>query len=116
MNDFIFYFCIFFDFSDKFLKRIGQGAYGKVYLAQNIQTGKNLVIKVIECMCDEEADDVEKEIAFLSRFNHPFIVMLEEHFKEQDKIFIVMEYCGNGDLCKLVKRYKEKHEFIPQTV
>ena len=106
----------YFLFKDDFISRIGQGAYGKVYLARNKRTFKQLVIKVIECMTDEDAEDVDKEIEFMSRFSHPFIVMLEERFTDRDNICIVMEYCENGDLSGLIKQYKKRGTYMPEPV
>jgi serine/threonine protein kinase len=59
---------------------------------------------------------VEKEIAFLRAFKSPFIVQLVETFVDGNRIFIVMEYCENGDLSKLMKTYKEQDQLLPETV
>ena len=67
-------------------------------------------------MTDDDAEDVDKEIEFMSRFNHPFIVMLEERFTDRDNVCIVMEYCQNGDLGGLIKRYKKNHKYLPEPV
>ena len=40
----------------------------------------------------------------------------EINIPEQKKIFIVMEYCENGDMAKLIKNYKAEKDFIPEDV
>jgi serine/threonine protein kinase len=100
----------------EFKKKIGQGNYGKVYLAINKETKKQIVIKAVECYSDDEAEENYQEISFMEKLSSPFVVGLETHFLEGECIFIVMEYCPNGDAGGLLKKYKTACEFIPEPI
>lgn len=41
---------------------------------------------------------VQTEKKILSYMNHPFIVKLNYAFQTTDKLFLLMDYCPNGDL------------------
>ena len=58
------------------------------------------------------------EINCLSKLNHPNIVRYVEKIvqKEQKKIFIVMEYCENGDMAQLIKKCKAEKDFVAEDV
>ena len=48
------------------------------------------------------------EVNCLSKLNHPNIVRYIENIvdREKQKINIVMEYCENGDMAQLIKKYR----------
>jgi serine/threonine protein kinase len=73
-------------------------------------------IKVLECFSDDEAEENFQEIAFMDKFSSPFIVSLDSNFLDGDSIFIVMEYCPNGDASGLIKKCKAARMFIPEWV
>ncbi|KAK2947870.1 putative G2-specific protein kinase nim-1 [Blattamonas nauphoetae] len=98
-----------------FLRKIGQGAYGRVYLAIQKRTNRTFVVKTMECMCDEEAEDASKEIGLLSSLHSPLIVGFEESFVHKESVFIVMEYCDSGDAGQLIRRYRKENKLIPES-
>jgi NIMA (never in mitosis gene a)-related kinase len=100
----------------EFQKKIGQGNYGKVYLAINKKTKKSIVIKAIECYSDDEAEESYQEISFMDKLSSPFIVGLETNFVDGDSIFIVMEYCPNGDAGGLIKKCQQLRQHIPEPI
>jgi serine/threonine protein kinase len=60
-------------------------------------------VKVLEV---DEAEDYFQEISFMDKLSSPFIVSKDSNFLEEDSIFIVMEYCPNGDVSGLIKKCK----------
>ncbi|CAG0903314.1 unnamed protein product, partial [Darwinula stevensoni] len=52
------------------------------------------------------------EIQLLKKLNHPNIVKMEDFLWDQKNIYIVMEYCGGGDLSKLIQRQKRLSEQV----
>ncbi|CAF1066637.1 unnamed protein product [Brachionus calyciflorus] len=67
-----------------FVKVLGKGTYGKVKLANDKRTGKQVAIKIIHKNRIENKQDlarVRREIEFMSRLNHPHIVKILEAIK-----------------------------------
>ena len=36
--------------------------------------------------------------------------------KEQRKLFIIMEYCANGDLAALIKKCKAENDYVAEDI
>eukprot|EP01016_Furgasonia_blochmanni_P048107 TRINITY_DN712_c0_g1_i4.p1 TRINITY_DN712_c0_g1~~TRINITY_DN712_c0_g1_i4.p1 ORF type:complete len:564 (+),score=81.63 TRINITY_DN712_c0_g1_i4:62-1693(+) len=84
-----------------FVKVLGRGAHGKVFLAESRATGKLYAIKGIAKNQIRENDHVEyvkTERFILERADHPFLVKLEYAFQNQTALFFVMQYVAGGDL------------------
>lgn len=86
----------------KLIKKIGHGAFGKVFLAEEISTTNVFAIKV---MCKEEiirGDDLDivirerKVLEFGKKSN--FITGLTASFQTLEKLFLVMEFIPGGDM------------------
>ena len=58
------------------------------------------------------------EINCLSKLNHPNIVKYVEKIVQRDdkKIYIVMEFCENGDMAQLIKKCKSEKDFVAEDV
>ena len=58
------------------------------------------------------------EVNALSKLNHPNIVQYVEKiiYKEQRRLYIVMEYCENGDMAQLIKKCKVDKDFVAEDV
>ncbi|KAM6178194.1 serine/threonine-protein kinase Nek5 [Rhynchocyon petersi] len=95
---------------DKFdmIKAIGEGAFGKAYLAKGKSDSKYCVIKEINFtkMPVQEKEASKKEVTLLAKMKHPNIVAFFNSFQENGSLFIVMEYCDGGDLMKRISRQR----------
>ncbi|XP_013371221.1 PREDICTED: serine/threonine-protein kinase Nek5 isoform X3 [Chinchilla lanigera] len=95
---------------DKFdvIKVIGEGSFGKAYLAKGKSDGKHCVIKEIsfDKMPIHEKEASEKEVTLLAKMKHPNIVAFFSAFQERHRLFIVMEYCDGGDLMRRIHRQR----------
>ena len=93
--------------NDKYrkLEKLGEGTYGIVYKAQNLQTGEIVAIKMIKL--EKEDDGVPstaiREISLLKNLKHPNVVELKEVLFSQDKLYLVFEYL-EYDLKKYMKK------------
>uniref|UniRef100_A0A8C6K8J0 non-specific serine/threonine protein kinase n=1 Tax=Nothobranchius furzeri TaxID=105023 RepID=A0A8C6K8J0_NOTFU len=75
---------------------LGDGAFGKVFKAQNKQTGILAAAKVIDTKTEEELEDYMVEIDILASCDHENIVKLLDAFYFQSKLWILIEFCAGG--------------------
>ena len=82
----------------KKIKQIGKGAFGTVYKAFEIRTGNIVAIKKISINKKKNKNEVLKEVELLKQIKHPNIVNYYNYYKDEDDIYIVMEYLEGGTL------------------
>ncbi|XP_071778159.2 STE20-like serine/threonine-protein kinase isoform X4 [Centroberyx gerrardi] len=75
---------------------LGDGAFGKVYKAQNKQNGTLAAAKVIDTKTEEELEDYMVEIDILASCDHHYIVKLLDAFYFEGKLWILIEFCAGG--------------------
>uniref|UniRef100_A0A8C7ZZE4 non-specific serine/threonine protein kinase n=1 Tax=Oryzias sinensis TaxID=183150 RepID=A0A8C7ZZE4_9TELE len=75
---------------------LGDGAFGKVFKAQNKQTGVLAAAKVIDTKTEEELEDYMVEIDILASCDHQNIVKLLDAFYYEGKLWILIEFCAGG--------------------
>uniref|UniRef100_A0A3Q4BF78 non-specific serine/threonine protein kinase n=1 Tax=Mola mola TaxID=94237 RepID=A0A3Q4BF78_MOLML len=94
----------------KLIRQIGEGAFGKAFLARNTGAGgdRQCVVKQIDLtkMSAREKEAPPKEVTLLSKMRHPNIVSFFRSFQETGSLYIVMEYCDGGDLMKRINRQR----------
>ena len=103
----------------KIKERIGVGSYGRVYkvLKDNIY----YVLKEIPLNLSsaaEKINSVQNEAEILSSLDNKYVVKFYQSFKMNQNIYIIMEYCDNGDLCtflnKIKKARKDENHFLDE--
>lgn len=82
----------------KFLKELGSGAYGVVFLAQNKTTSEKRAIKAIAKDRIEDPESFTNEITILRSLDHPNILKLYEVYETESTIYLVTELCEGGEL------------------
>ncbi|KAL4502417.1 hypothetical protein ABPG72_012004 [Tetrahymena utriculariae] len=94
------------------LVKLGQGSYGVVYKGRKKSDGKFYVIKEINMkfMDQKQKQDAINEGNLLKHLESPYVVKYYDMFLEQNDLYIVMEFCENGDLLQYIK--KQKNQFI----
>uniref|UniRef100_A0A182JPX8 Protein kinase domain-containing protein n=1 Tax=Anopheles christyi TaxID=43041 RepID=A0A182JPX8_9DIPT len=85
------------DFWDM-IGELGDGAFGKVYKAQNRDTKQLAAAKMCTLEDEENLSDHMVEIDILSEIKHSNIVGLYEAFSIDDKLWMLIEYCDGGAL------------------
>ncbi|OQS06416.1 kinase [Thraustotheca clavata] len=96
----------------EFVKVLGRGAFAKVYLVRGKGANKDkwFALKAYNKQAivqKNQAQYIHTEKAALQACSdHPFIVSLYYAFQSQDRLFLVMEYCGGGDLLSTLTRRK----------
>ena len=96
----------------EYLQLLGEGGFGKVLKVCSLVNHKIYAMKILKLEEDERLSKEEKEkyfkseIELLKKLNHPNIVKYYKSFREEDQLYIIMEYFDNGDLSDYVKVLK----------
>ena len=95
---------------------LGKGTYGIVYKVQKMNTNEIYVIKQIPLrgLSQKEIDEVKQEAKILSSINSDFVVKYYDSFEENEIIYIVMEYCDEGDLNDFIIKKKANNILIEE--
>lgn len=101
-----------FDNKYRFVKDLGSGGFGKVFLAKEERSENFVAIKQLKNEDKEKQDDIIYEMQMVSKFNHPNIVLYKHHFVQEDLLYIVMEYCPLGSLRDLMRKEKITSTFV----
>ncbi|KAI5074453.1 hypothetical protein GOP47_0010414 [Adiantum capillus-veneris] len=95
-------------------RTLGSGNFAKVKLARNLDTGKQVAIKILEknkIVKDKMTDQIKREVSTMKLVKHPNIVELYEVMASKSKIYFVLEYVTEGELfSKIARRGKLKEE------
>src|SRR5437660_9049027 len=90
------------------IRLLGEGGMGRVYLARQIDLGRQVVVKV---MHDHIAADpkfkerFQRETLVMARFQHPYVVTLyDASLNDPQGPCIIMEYVRGVTLDELLKR------------
>lgn len=96
----------FLDQKFRLIQRIGRGAYGAVYRAEQMALHRDVAIKVLDAAATAEPDLVERfnrEACAVSRVHHPNIVSIFDFGRTDDGLlFLAMEYIHGVTLTELV--------------
>lgn len=97
----------------KITKLLGEGSFGKAYLATVDNEDKKYVIKqvIMDGMTDQEKRETFNEAAILKRLDHPNIIKFKEVFRQsqpKEALNIVTEYADGGDLEQKIEAQKKK--------
>jgi mitogen-activated protein kinase 1/3 len=91
------------------IKYMGSGSYADVCSAIHKPTGRQVAIKKMKGIFDDEVDckRILREVTLLGRLHHPFVVELIDiiepsNLETFDTIYIVLSLC-ESDLKKVIK-------------
>ncbi|XP_029459250.1 ribosomal protein S6 kinase alpha-3 isoform X2 [Rhinatrema bivittatum] len=87
----------------EFLKVLGQGSFGKVFLVRKISGsdgGQLYAMKVLKKATLKVRDRVRTKMErdILVEVNHPFIVKLHYAFQTEGKLYLILDFLRGGDL------------------
>jgi serine/threonine protein kinase len=90
---------------------LNHGSFGMVFMAKDLVTNEYVAIKCLtkksaagECDSSFAVDERSEELACHARLaSHPYIVNLIHSFETEAHIFIVLEYCSQGDLYEAIR-------------
>jgi eukaryotic-like serine/threonine-protein kinase len=91
----------------KIVRKIGRGAMGEVYEAQDPVLKRSVAIKTITASLGSDEQfrkRFQREAQSAAQLNHPNIVTVFDFGQEQDKLFMAMELLAGTDLKDLISR------------
>ena len=92
-------------------RALGKGKFGNVYLATQQATATNVALKVLFKSSIVKGGklaifQLRREVEIQSRMTHQNICRLFGFFVDESHAYLVLEYCANGMLYKLLKKEK----------
>jgi serine/threonine-protein kinase ULK/ATG1 len=103
-------------------QRLGSGSFATVYKGVKVafseggtpsnipEEADTVAIKAITRTSDKLTkkvlENLEMEISILRNYRHPNIVCLHDVQKTERHFFLILEYCGGGDLQRLIRTRK----------
>ena len=88
------------------LGKIGKGSFGEVFLVEHQATREQYALK--QMTREKEGSETKKlqdsEWRLMSAIQCPFVVKLFDHWEDEDKVFLLMEYLPGGDLFVLLNK------------
>lgn len=96
----------------EFVKNIGNGMFGQVFLATHKLENKQYAIKRINFNDISEKDKIaiESEMKMLQDMKHPNVVTYKDSFCDRENFYnIVMAHCDGGDFYNKIRAQKSKN-------
>ena len=85
----------------RLLRVIGDGSFSTVKLGVHIFTNETVAVKIIQksSLTDQYSyDRLQERIATVQRLDHPGIIKIIDVIEDEEAFYIVLEYCGGGEL------------------
>ena len=93
-----------------FLRPIGKGGFGSVFLVFSNQYGIEFVVKVSNYKgsrknsTQESYEFDQTEINNLINLNHPNIINMYKYFTDDHYLYVILEYCEGGSLKDMIQQ------------
>ena len=85
----------------KFIRLIGVGSYGKIYVASKKSSNKLYAIKILNkknLHNKLELQNIKTERTVLAKLNHPFIMKLYYAFQTKGNLYFITQFMHGGEL------------------
>lgn len=95
------------------IKQLGKGKFGKVSLVVHSQTGFLCAMKAIgkDIIRKENlANQLAREIKIQLYLKHENLSSLYGYFDDEENVYLLMEFCADGQLYELLKERKRLSE------
>ncbi len=98
-----------------FIRLIGVGSFGKIYVASKKSSNKLYAIKILnkKNMNNKvELQNIKTERTVLTKLNHPFIMKLNYAFQTKGNLYFITEFMHGGELNYHI--YKEPNNYFSE--
>jgi serum/glucocorticoid-regulated kinase 2 len=99
-----------------FIKVLGRGSFGKVMLCRKKDEGPQGQLYAMKTLRKQalvkrnQLTHTQTERNILQNIQHPFLVNLKFAFQTADKLYMVLEYMGGGELFHWLKQHRKFSE------
>lgn len=102
-------------------QRLGSGSFATVYKGVKVASSKEVesttlqepnvaavkaITRTSEKLTKKVLENLEMEISILRTYKHPNIVCMHDVQKTERHFYLILEYCGGGDVQKLIRTRK----------
>jgi len=97
----------------EYIKELGTGSFGRVFLVYHKKTKVKYAIKAINKKDESNIEEKPyfcREIEIMYRIHHPNIVKLYGHFEDSDYCYFIMEYIPKGNAYSLIPKNGKKKQ------
>jgi cGMP-dependent protein kinase len=91
------------------IRILGQGAYGKVTLVDDSESGERFALKTVSKLCLTESlqkEHILDEKRTMTQIQSPFVIQLKATFRDDHSLYFLLEHASGGDLFHLLRRRK----------
>lgn len=89
------------------LKALGEGSFGKVYMAREKSKQQYMAfkqLKKMEIIKSKQVDHVKNEVFILNSLDHPFLVKMYGMTQDPRYLYIAMEFVCGGELFTYLRK------------
>lgn len=98
----------------RFLKRLGEGGFGTLWLAEDLQIRRKVAIKTLKGSSDERRaralNALMKDAQLLARISHPNIIPVYAMRRDGDEYYLILKYISGGSLDQCLKARQKKQQ------
>lgn len=91
---------------------LGNGGFGHVYLAIDLQTGQQYAIKEYLVTGSGGKAQLEHESRVLSQLHHPSLPAFQDAFDERGRYYVVLGYIEGRDLTDCIRATRTRGEIV----
>ncbi|CAG8433073.1 10702_t:CDS:2 [Diversispora eburnea] len=87
---------------------LGQGRFGRVFMAKEKSSGKIVALKVMfknDLKEHKLEGQLKREIEIQCHLRHPNILRLYGYFHDKERVYLILEYAEKGELYKHLVKY-----------
>src|SRR5450755_252763 len=88
----------------EFLRQLGSGGFGVVYLVRDLKHGGELALKTLQGTRPEALYRLKREFRSCADIRHPNLVSFNELFADGDHVFFTMEYVQGSTFLQYVRQ------------
>ncbi|KAF8819044.1 hypothetical protein IE077_000236 [Cardiosporidium cionae] len=95
---------------------LARGQFGCTHIVRQLEDNTEWVAKVID-LDDFATDEIlltRREVSYLRRLRHPYIVQYHDSFETESSLVIVMENCSAGDLFTAIRAMRKRNEYFAE--
>ena len=86
----------------RIVKQLGKGGMGAVYEAVDQRLDITVALKETLTLDENIRKQFEQEARLLARLQHPALPRVSDHFAEEDRAFLVMQFIAGADLARII--------------